>query len=82
MLQITEQTVDIFTRHRNVLFLSGFSVVAFSLGIDDRERVATVNEECKSGSKSLNINGRKGDGSRRGEGNDRRVQERWGEKRD
>ena len=89
MLQITEQTVDIVTRHRNVLFLSGFSVITFSLGIDNRESVATELTKCASlseiMSKSLDytvLTGGREMAHRRGEGSDRRVQRRRGEKRD
>jgi hypothetical protein len=89
VLQITEQTVDIVTRHRNVLFLSGFSVVTFSLGIDNREWVATGItkyarlSETRSGSLDCaELAGGRKRTHRRGEESDRRVQKRWGEKRD
>ena len=86
MLQITKQTVDIVTRHRNALFLSGFSIATFALGIDNRESVAAESTKCANLSEIKErvielycINGRKGDDSR--EGSDRRVQRRWGGKR-
>jgi hypothetical protein len=85
VLQITKQTVDIVTRHRNALFLSGFSIGAFALGIDNRESVATESTKCANLSEIrervielYSINGRTGDSSR--EGSDRRVQRRWGGK--